>query len=308
MDLDEAADRLYGVAPEEFVATRTDLVRQARGAGDAPLAREIDRLRRPTLAAWAVNQVAREHPAELAELLDLGDRLRAAWHDHDAAALAELTARRSHLTGELVTLVRRTAERRGHPLAGGAATEIEQTLDAATVDAGAAAQVRSGRLVRSLSHTGFAPASPPRPRPEDEAGTRRRKARRTPGERGESTAKRPGDRARDGERAERERARARALAEAERALGEAERAGADHAEWAEELAAAQREHAELAGLAADLEARHAGARDGLARAERRLDVARRDERRAADAAASARRRADQARRALDRLAADPSEG
>ncbi|MER7616708.1 hypothetical protein, partial [Nonomuraea wenchangensis] len=79
MDLDEVADRLYGLSPPEFTAARTAEARAARDAGDAGLAREIARLRKPTVSAAAVNRAARAHPGEVAELLEVGERLRAAW-------------------------------------------------------------------------------------------------------------------------------------------------------------------------------------------------------------------------------------
>ena len=41
MDLETAADELYGVDPDEFVPTRTRLVQQARAAKDRPLATAI---------------------------------------------------------------------------------------------------------------------------------------------------------------------------------------------------------------------------------------------------------------------------
>ena len=158
MDLDEAAGRLYALAPEEFVAARTELARQARRSGDRALARAIAALRRPTVAAWAVNRLARDHPLRLGELLDFGERLRRAWADQDAAALTELTARRAAVTGRLTRLLKSTAEQHGRPLSGAALTEAEQTLDAALVDADAAEQVRQGRLAHALSYSGFTPA------------------------------------------------------------------------------------------------------------------------------------------------------
>jgi hypothetical protein len=53
VDLDEVADELYGVPPEEFVATRRERERQARADGDRVLATSIAALPKPSLAAWA---------------------------------------------------------------------------------------------------------------------------------------------------------------------------------------------------------------------------------------------------------------
>ncbi len=46
MDLDDVADELYAVPPEEFVAVRRQRQDDARAAGDRTLAREIGALER----------------------------------------------------------------------------------------------------------------------------------------------------------------------------------------------------------------------------------------------------------------------
>src|SRR4051812_14418257 len=76
VDLDEVADRLYGLLPGEFTAAREALAKEARAAGDAELSRGVRALRKPTVVAWAVNQASRRRPHELEELLDVGRRLR----------------------------------------------------------------------------------------------------------------------------------------------------------------------------------------------------------------------------------------
>ena len=59
MDLEQAADELYAVSPDDFIAQRTALVGEARAANDRALAKEIGQLRRPTRSAWLVNILAR---------------------------------------------------------------------------------------------------------------------------------------------------------------------------------------------------------------------------------------------------------
>ncbi|MBB6548961.1 hypothetical protein [Nonomuraea rubra] len=251
MDLDEVADRLYALPPSEFTAARTAEARAAKDAGDVRLSREIARLRRPTVSAWAVNRLAREHPAELGELLDVGERLRAAWQEQDADALAELAQRR----GEVAARVGRLARQRGD-LSAAAGTEVDQTLDAALVDAGAAAEVRQGRLVKPLQYSGFAPAPIPR------APVSRRK-------RGAE------------EKAEDEAAQARAREEAEvRKARERQEAEAAHQEWLRELEAARTEHDERAEKVAALEKKLGKARKKLEEARQRLEVTQREERHA----------------------------
>jgi hypothetical protein len=297
MDLDAAADRLYGLAPGEFVAARDALAKEAKTAGDAALSRQISALRRPTVVGWAVNQAARCHPEELDELLDVGGRLREAWQRQDAEALAGLAQERSAATARLARLIRQDAEADGQALSGTAGTEIEQTLDAAVVDETASEQVRQGRLVRGLSYSGFAPAPVVRP-------VRARPAEAGAGARPPSSERRRGEGAAAKEKAERERKeREKSAADARNAATEAVEG---HSSWEAELAEAVREHDRLAEKVAELSGKLATAKDRQAAARHRLDVARREENRARRTAESARLRADRAEAALRDL--PPAEG
>ncbi|MGI5156749.1 hypothetical protein [Microbispora sp. CA-102843] len=291
MDFDEAADRLYGMMPEEFTSARDALAKEAKAAGDAAPAKRIKALRKPTVVAWAVNRTARERGEELGQLLDLGRRLREAWRAQDTDALAEAGRERTPLIARLVRSVREEAEAAGHPLAPTADLEIEQTLDAAVVDEDAAEQVRRGRLTRPLSYSGFTPAPVVRPAPEPAA-----RAQPAPKAGREAEHRAAEEKRRKAERERRIRELESALAEAEQAAQEAERGRAD---WEAERAEAVSEHERRSAKVETLTARLAKAKDKLNAAEHRLEVARREETNAERAARSARQRADQARAALD---------
>ena len=75
---DQEIDRLYASPPEEFIANRDDLAKRLKADGKATEAAEVKGLRRPTVAAWAANQVARQRPDEVAELLAAGAELHKA--------------------------------------------------------------------------------------------------------------------------------------------------------------------------------------------------------------------------------------
>jgi len=76
LNLEEAIDQLYGAGLDAFVAERRRLVDEARGAGDRDEARAIAGLRKPTVAAWVLNQLSRRHRRDVDLLLDAGHRLR----------------------------------------------------------------------------------------------------------------------------------------------------------------------------------------------------------------------------------------
>lgn len=74
-DLDEIADELYGLPPDEFVPARDDRVAAAKEAGNRDLARAVGRLRRPTKAAWLANLLARHRAEQLDGLVALARSL-----------------------------------------------------------------------------------------------------------------------------------------------------------------------------------------------------------------------------------------
>ncbi len=69
-------ERLYGVGLDEFVAARTAAARELREQGRRDEAAAVQALRKPSVAAWIVNRLARDEAELVAELLSVGVRLR----------------------------------------------------------------------------------------------------------------------------------------------------------------------------------------------------------------------------------------
>ena len=65
--LDDIAEELYGVPPEEFVAARTAARDRVRGE-DKELAQAVAALPKPTTAAWVCNLLVRRRPEEVSQL------------------------------------------------------------------------------------------------------------------------------------------------------------------------------------------------------------------------------------------------
>jgi len=305
---------LYGLHPDAFVPARDDAVAEARQAGDRDLARAIARLRRPTRAAWLANLLARERPDQLDGLLALAGDLASAQRTLDGNALRALSAQRNRLVTAMAREGGRLAAQAGDSATESVVRDLAGILDAALADPAVADEVRSGRLTRTVSYSGFGPGpggagqqAPAR----DRAGAGRAAAGDGDGGRGE----RSGDADAGGgtdeqERAEREKAeRKRAeRAERERAVEEAERA-ADEANERQESADADRADAEsaheaakaqVADLTAELEAARERERAAAATARAATATARDAAREAATAAA----RADRARGRLAELDPD----
>jgi len=261
--LDDVADELYGLPPADFVAVRTEQVRQAKSAKDAELARDVGALRKPSTAAWVVNLLVRRHRDDVEQLLRLGEALREAQSSLSGAELRDLNRTRQQVLTALGRQARVLAADAGQKVSAGVAEEVQATLGAALADPGAAEQVRAGRLTTSLSYEGFGP--------DALAGAMPRPAERPP------------------------RATAGTAGKPEQADGAAEAERAAEAEKAEQ---ARAERAEKARQEAERREQQRRERERRARLEKERRQAAAAVRAAEAEADQARARADAAERAL----------
>src|SRR3954447_14970634 len=74
----ERAARLYGLPLEEFTPERNALAAELSREGDCEGAAAVKALRKPSAAAWAVNQLVRAEPDLVEALLGAGGELRQA--------------------------------------------------------------------------------------------------------------------------------------------------------------------------------------------------------------------------------------
>jgi hypothetical protein len=74
-------DELYGLALDRFTTERQALARTLRSEGKREEAARVTALRKPSVAAWAVNQLVRTQRKDLAELFKAGDAARRAQAD-----------------------------------------------------------------------------------------------------------------------------------------------------------------------------------------------------------------------------------
>ena len=143
---------------------RARLEHELRAARDADGAAELKRRRRPHLAAWAVNQLARQDPEAIGELFaatnDVVTAQRGALAGGDPDELRNATRRRQGLIATLTdTGVALLAAHAPKPVQ--YRDNIAATLDAATLDNDAAATLRAGQLTQPmLPPAGFGPLDP----------------------------------------------------------------------------------------------------------------------------------------------------
>jgi hypothetical protein len=241
---------LYGLALERFVPERAALAKALRSAGRRDEAERVAKLRKPSVAAWAVNQLVRTQGAAVGELFEAGDQLQSAHADLLAGrgkpdTLREAADRERAAVRQLASTARGLLTSEGHELSATMLERVGETLHAAALDKDARAQVADGCLERELRHVGLGAAPPSKARSTtrakpDKRAERKREERVKAARKTAADAKRAADRAlRALSSAEQRRDRAAAaLADAETQLSEARKAA--------EAAARDRERSERA--------------------------------------------------------------
>lgn len=143
----EGVDELYTLQREEFVSARNRLVKQLRATGDRDDAAAVKKLRRPTVVAWALNQVARAQPDMVDELVEAGSAVQraqtAAIGSGDPGDLRAAAQRRRQIVSDLARSAAELAGSTHHD-------EAVATLDAASVEDDVAALLRHGRLTKDV--------------------------------------------------------------------------------------------------------------------------------------------------------------
>lgn len=243
-----AARELYGLPLGEFTRARDELARRLRKEGRREEADTVKGLRKPTTAAWALNQLARRREADVARLIEAGERLRRAQAELLAGGgrdeLDAAAAEERELAGALARDAAAIASDAGAASSDALLEKLRSTLHAAAADEELAEELTAGRVLReseAVGVLGLTPAKAPPARRREPAKKRkpaprevRELERRLKAARGEE---------RDARR--RRETTGRALARA------SERA----ARAADQLAAAQRDEDEAAAAFEDAEAR-----------------------------------------------------
>src|SRR5262249_47168310 len=147
----DPVDELYTLPLREFIAARDRLATKLAAAKQRDRAREVKALRRPTVAAWVVNQLAHRHGVALGRLVEAGEALRRpqrrAVRGGSADDLRTAATRRQDALRHLRSLAGPILQEAGsaaHP------DEVLATLEAASLDPAAAKAVIGGRLSHEL--------------------------------------------------------------------------------------------------------------------------------------------------------------
>lgn len=299
-------DALFQTPLSEFTAARNALGAQLKKSGDADASR-VKALPKPSISAWAVNQLYWRHRQEFDRLIDTGDRFRHA----QAAQLAgkqvdvrgPLEARREALA-TLSRLAATLLESDGHPATPDMMRRVTSTLEALATYGRSQHAPASGRLTDDIEPPGFETLAALVPRIGRESKGDSEPTRVLPFEHHHQHAKaRKATREDEQRRAEEERqaqlvAGRRIVRESERALAQAKKAAAQ-SEAALKAAAARVKEAERKRAAEQkVFEKIAAAADAAKQEARRIAS---DAENAAQAVEDAERDLEKARRELDAL-------
>jgi hypothetical protein len=169
MPVDSAND-LYGLPLEDFIPERTALVRSLRGEKRREDATKVAGMRKPSVAAWTVNQLVRTQDKIIRALFEAGDDLAraqagAAAGQRAADAMRDAAQRQRDALDGLLEAAAGLLSSEGHAPSPATLERVADTLRAASIDAASRQQVADGCLTQELHFSGLGigdlPASPP---------------------------------------------------------------------------------------------------------------------------------------------------
>jgi hypothetical protein len=143
---------LYAGPLGDFIRARNSLAQRLAAEGNRDAAAAVKQLKKPTVTAWAVNQLAHHHSDRISELVDATERVR---HAADANELRAATKDRNRVISSLVDLGSDLLEAAGHGAGPAQAEKITQTLLAGSSADEYREELVEGRVTKELQPAGF---------------------------------------------------------------------------------------------------------------------------------------------------------
>lgn len=153
IDAESEIDRLYSVPVEEFTALRKEIAMSLRAKGQDEAAERISKLKKPSVSAWLVNQLARTRELDVQRLLRSGEALEEAQRALLSGSAGTFEAARRE-EAAAVSLLKAAAKDILPNATVATLDRVTQTLRSAT-SAAARSQLKAGRLVEDLKPPGF---------------------------------------------------------------------------------------------------------------------------------------------------------
>src|SRR5882724_7402871 len=156
--LDDDVDALFKLPLAEFIGARNDLAARLKRDGRANDANLVKALAKPSISAWAVNQLLWRHRDALDRLLVTGQRFRQAQTSHTAGRIADIRGSldaRSEALSQLSDLATALLRDAGHNPTPDTIHRITTTLEAMSAYASRSDAPRPGRLTHDVDPPGF---------------------------------------------------------------------------------------------------------------------------------------------------------
>ena len=153
-------DELFDLPLDEFTAARNELAKRLKRDGDAEAAEQVRSLPKPSVAAWAVNRLARSDPETVRSLLNVAARLRSAQErslkgERAADELRAAQAEEREIIRGLTRSAQEVLREADRPASGTTLERVSSLLRAAAVDEPGRTALREGRLTGDVEVSGF---------------------------------------------------------------------------------------------------------------------------------------------------------
>jgi hypothetical protein len=148
--IEDRIQELYSLPLEDFTSGRNELADELKAEDDKDGAAQVRALKKPSVAAWAVNQVARRYADDVSELASLRESLRS---PGSAKNMRAASNRRHQLISDLVEKAQGILEEAGNAASSQTLAKVSSTLYGATDEQWDA--LESGTITRELEASGF---------------------------------------------------------------------------------------------------------------------------------------------------------
>jgi hypothetical protein len=155
---DEDTDALFALPVDQFTAARNALAARLKKSGKSDDADRVKALKKPSVSAWAVNQLYWKHRNSFDRLMATGAEFRQAQAAQLAgkpSSMRERAEARREVLGELLRLADRLLRDSGHNPASETLRRISTTLEALSAYASDPNAPTPGRLQEDLEPPGF---------------------------------------------------------------------------------------------------------------------------------------------------------
>jgi len=142
---------LYSLPLDHFTGSRDALARWLRSQDRGDEAEEVRKLRKPSIAAWALNRASRANPESVGRLRNSHRLLREA---HSVEEMKSASEMRRHAVSALVEAAVGELRADDRPDSLQTRDRINSTLLAVATDPDGEAQLEEGRLVKELEPSG----------------------------------------------------------------------------------------------------------------------------------------------------------